>query len=67
MPNWMKKAFSGNKGMLHKQLGYPVSKPLPQALVRDIAHSNIGVHVRGFKVTPLMRQRAMAAWNAKER
>jgi hypothetical protein len=64
--NWMKKAFSKNPGMLHKQLGYPASKILPPALIRDIAHANVGVSIRGHRVTPLLKHRALAAWNAKK-
>jgi len=66
MPNWMKKAFNKNPGMLHKQLGYPVSKTLPTALIRDIAHANVNTHIRGYRVTPLLKSRAMLAWNAKK-
>lgn len=49
------------KGALHRQLGYPPTAKLPAGLIREISQANIGTHVRGHTVTPLLKKRAVFA------
>lgn len=62
---WMQKAFGRHPGALHRQLGYPKSEHIPTGLVNEIAEANVGTHVRGHKVTMLLKRRAVAARNAR--
>lgn len=55
------------KGALHKQLGYPSHSMIPHGLLRDIYHADIGTHVRGHKVTTLLKRRVIFAVNAQKR
>jgi hypothetical protein len=65
---WIQKAFkSGKKGALHKQLGYPESEPLPKGLIKEIYKAEVGTHVRGHKVTTLLKRRVVASINAQKR
>lgn len=65
-PNKWIQGAAIKKGALHKQLGYPSEAHLPEGLVRDISQANIGTHVRGFKVTSLLKKRAVFAMNARK-
>ena len=62
---WEQEAFSKHPGALHHQLGYSPTETLPTGLLDDIAHANIGTHVRGHTVTLLLKRRAVAAVNAR--
>ena len=55
------------KGALHRQLGYNPDDPLPRGLLMDIEEANIGTHVRGHKVTTLLKRRVNFALNAQKR
>jgi hypothetical protein len=61
----MQQAFAGNKGALHRQLGYGKNETLPPGLIHELAMANRGTHVRGYTVTPLLKKRALAADNAR--
>lgn len=50
-----------HKGALHKQLGVPAGKKIPTKLLTEIAKANLGTHVRGHKVTGLLKKRAVLA------
>lgn len=54
------------KGALHRQLGYPPSNVLPVGLLKEIRSANVGTHVRGHTVTPLLKKRANFALNIRE-
>lgn len=54
-------------GAFHAQLGYPPGNILPHGLVEEITRANLGTHVRGYKVTPLLKRRALFALNAQKR
>lgn len=54
-------------GALHRQLGYEKDDPLPHGLLRDIYGANVGTHVRGHKVTTLLKRRVVFAVNAQKR
>lgn len=51
---WMQKAFSKNKGSLHRMLGIPEDEKIPWDRMVRAAHSK----------NSLMRKRAQAAMNA---
>ena len=53
------------KGALHRQLGYDPSHHLPLGLLKEIEAADIGVHVRGRKVTRLMKRRVNFALNVR--
>ena len=61
---WMQDAFA-KKGALHRQLGYRQTQQLPPAMIRDITRANLYTKVRGHTVTPLLKKRASAAYNAR--
>ena len=63
---WIRGA-NPNPGALHRQLGYASSKEIPEGLKKEIYHANIGTHVRGHKVTPLLKHRVVFAVNAQKR
>ena len=52
-------------GALHRQLGYDPSRRIPLGLLREIKGSDIGTHVRGRKVTRLLKQRVNFALNVR--
>ena len=64
--NWIQGA-SPKRGALHRQLGYSHTHPLPHGLLRDIENANIGTHIRGHKVTHLLKERVNFAINAQKR
>lgn len=45
---WMQKAFSQNKGALHRQLGIPEDEPIPEGLLASKYHAKgkLGRRVR---------------------
>lgn len=53
---WMQKAFSKNKGSLHRALGVPEGETIPAGKLKSAAHSKSG----------LMRKRANLAMRGKE-
>lgn len=55
------------KGALHRELGYRQGEPLPHGLLNEIYDANIGTHVRGHKVTRLLKRRVVFAVNAQKR
>ena len=68
MVRWIQQAHDpGKKGALHRQLGYPVGQPLPPGLLNELYNANIGTHVRGLTVTPLLKRRVVFAVNAQKR
>ena len=66
---WVRDAFKGHKrGALHRQLGIPPNRKIGKKLLRKIKNTPLhqGKTVRGHKVTPLMKKRAVAALNANQ-
>ena len=53
------------KGALHRQLGYPEGEKIPLGLLREIKSANVGTHVRGRTVTPLLKKRVNFAINIR--
>lgn len=62
MDYWIQKTHL-KKGALHKQLGYGAHETIPKGLLGELAGANIGTHVRGHKVTHLLKKRASLAYN----
>lgn len=59
---WIKEALEKHKkGALHRELGVPASKRLPEGELKAIEHARIGTHVEGHKVTHLLKERATLA------
>jgi hypothetical protein len=54
-------------GALHRQLGYPKSHGIPNGLLHELYGANVGTHVRGHKVTTLLKHRALFVVNAQKR
>jgi hypothetical protein len=76
--NWIKKALKNHKEhSLHKMLKWPITQPLPEDLLLRIKKSVIGSLIvyrylgrygwvtRKYKVTLLMKQRAVLAYTLK--
>jgi hypothetical protein len=57
--------FKVKKGALHRQIGLPQSQPIPTATLKAIL-SRKNSHIGEKKITPLMRQRARFALNARK-
>lgn len=53
------------QGALHRELHYPISKPLPVGLLNAIEDAHVGTHVRGRKVTRLLKSRVNFALNVR--
>lgn len=53
-------------GALHKQLGYSRDALLPDGLLKEISSANVGTHVRGHTVTPLLKKRVNFALNVRK-
>ena len=64
MTRWIQGAHIKH-GALHKQLGYTPGKKIPLGFLKDIAGADIGTHVRGRKVTRLLKQRVNFAMNVR--
>jgi hypothetical protein len=62
---WIQKTHIKH-GALHKQLGYSKSALLPEGLLNEIGSANIGTHVRGDTVTPLLKKRVNFALNVRK-
>ncbi len=56
MAGWVAKAFSRNKGALHRTLGVAQGKKIPVSKLRTAAHSK----------NPTTRKRAQLALNARK-
>lgn len=65
MPRWIQKA-KPKPGALHRQLGYPKDKSLPEGLLQEIKEANLGTSVRGHLVTSLLKHRVNFALNVKK-
>lgn len=50
-----------HKGALHRQLGIAEGKKIPTKLLGDIQKAKLGEHVKGHKVTLLLKKRATLA------
>lgn len=53
------------KGALHEQLGLGVHEHISSALLDRIERQNIGTHINGVTVTPLLKKRANFARNVR--
>jgi hypothetical protein len=53
------------KGALHKQLDMGVHEHISTALLDRIDRQNVGTHVNGVTVTPLLKKRARFARNMR--
>jgi hypothetical protein len=62
---WIQQAHI-KSGALHKQLGYSRDALLPEGLLHEIGSANIGTHVRGHTVTPLLKRRVNFALNVRK-
>jgi len=70
MPRKTQKWIQGaapKPGTLHRQLGYPTAKQIPDGLLKDIYNSPVGMKVRGHRVTTLLKRRVVFAVNAQKR
>ncbi len=65
MSNWIQGTHI-KSGALHKQLGYSRDASLPPGLLQEIGSANIGTHVRGHTVTPLLKKRVNFALNVRK-
>jgi hypothetical protein len=63
---WIR-AAAPKPGALHRQLGYPSAKQIPDGLLKDIYNSPVGTKVRGHRVTTLLKRRVVFAVNAQKR
>ncbi len=65
---WIQNAVDPEKqGMLHRQLGVPVSEKIPKKTLRDIVATDVGKRSHGKKVTVLLKRRANFALNVRKR
>jgi hypothetical protein len=64
MTRWIQGAHIKH-GALHKQLGYSPDHHIPLGFLKEIAGKDIGGHVRGRKVTRLLKQRVNFALNVR--
>jgi hypothetical protein len=55
------------KGALHRQLGYPSHDTIPLGVLRMIKDADVGTHIRGQPVTPLLKKRVNFALNVRKR
>ena len=62
--NWIQNAEL-KKGALHRQLGYADGRPIPVGLETKIQNANVGTHVYGHTVTPLLKRRVQFAINIR--
>lgn len=53
------------KGALHRQLGYSPYHHIPIGLMHEIQQANVGTHIRGHKVTGLLKRRVNFAMNIR--
>ena len=60
-------AAKPKKGALHRQLGYPSHDTIPLGVLRKIMDANVGTHVRGQTITPLLKKRVNFALNVRKR
>lgn len=67
MTEWIQKATHSKKGALKRQLGYSEDHKIPRKLLREIKEANVGTKVRGHRVTPLLKKRAVFAYNIGKR
>jgi hypothetical protein len=64
---WIQNAVHENKkGALHRQLGYSPDERIPTYVLNNIKEANIGTHIDGHTVTPLMKKRANFALNVRK-
>lgn len=64
MNRFIQKALKKKKhGALHRELGVPLGNKIPKGELKQLAHAKIGTHVRGHKVTTLLKRRAVFAEN----
>lgn len=69
MAKWMQKAFSKNKGALHRQLGVPIGKKIPTAKLNAAAKKGgkLGQRARAAKnANPARRKRRTKAVRGKK-
>jgi hypothetical protein len=61
---FIQKALKNKKqGALHRELGIPQGHKIPKGKLKELSHAKIGTHVRGHKVTTLLKRRAVFAEN----
>jgi len=73
MTKWIQKTGM-KKGALSRQLGIPIHENIPITLLRKIKNANIGDTItnptkkgrKKYKVTKLLKQRAVMAFNLKQ-
>ncbi|MGA2130655.1 MAG: hypothetical protein ABSG05_03540 [Candidatus Pacearchaeota archaeon] len=59
---WIQKALAKHeKGALHRELGIPKGKIIPNKELKKIEHAPLGTRVEGHKVTHLLKERATLA------